>query len=84
MRARITHVNTQAILLYLKKRESQSLFALSGVSSTCTFICASKIVNYSREPQRRVDLTFGADYTCRPEQVKAALHNAVSLVSGIL
>ena len=31
-----------------------------------------------------MDLTFGADYTCRPEQVKAALHNAVSLVSGIL
>ena len=47
-------------------------------------LSASKIVNYSREPQRRVDLTFGADYTCRPEQVKAALHNAVSLVSGIL
>lgn len=41
-------------------------------------LSASKIVNYSREPQRRVDLTFGADYTCRPEQVKAALHNAVS------
>ena len=47
-------------------------------------LSASKIVNYNREPQRRVDLTFGADYTCRPEQVKAALHNAVSLVSGIL
>ena len=43
-------------------------------------LSASKIVNYNREPQRRVDLTFGADYTCRPEQVKAALHNAVSLV----
>ena len=42
-------------------------------------LSASKIVNYNREPQRRVDLTFGADYTCRPEQVKAALHNAVSL-----
>ena len=36
-------------------------------------LSASKIVNYNREPQRRVDLTFGADYTCRPEQVKAAL-----------
>ena len=47
-------------------------------------LSASKIVNYNREPQRRVDLTFGADYTCRPEQVKAALHNAVSLVPGIL
>ena len=47
-------------------------------------LSASKIVNYNREPQRRVDLTFGADYTCRPEQVKAALHNAVSLVAGIL
>ena len=47
-------------------------------------LSASKIINYNREPQRRVDLTFGADYTCRPEQVKAALHNAVSLVPGIL
>ena len=47
-------------------------------------LSASKIVNYNRESQRRVDLTFGADYTCRPEQVKAALHNAVSLVPGIL
>lgn len=47
-------------------------------------LSASKIVNYNREPQRRVDLTFGADYTCRPEQVKAALHNAISLVPGIL
>lgn len=47
-------------------------------------LSASKIVNYNRESQRRVDLTFGADYTCRPEQVKAALHNAVSLVSSIL
>ena len=47
-------------------------------------LSASKIVNYNREPQRRVDLTFGADYTCRPEQVKAALHNAVSLVPCIL
>ena len=36
-------------------------------------LSASKIINYNREPQRRVDLTFGADYTCRPEQVKAAL-----------
>ena len=47
-------------------------------------LSASKIVNYNRESQRRVDLTFGADYTCRPEQVKAALHNALSLVPGIL
>lgn len=47
-------------------------------------LSSSKIVNWSREPQRRVDLTFGADYTCRPEQVKAALNNAVSLVSGVL
>ena len=40
-------------------------------------LSASKIVNYNREPQRRVDLTFGADYTCRPEQVKAALDNGL-------
>ena len=49
-------------------------------------LSASKIVNYSDGvlAQRRVDLTFGADYTCRPEQVKAALRNAVSLVPDIL
>ena len=47
-------------------------------------LSASKVVNYSREPNRRVDLTFGADYACPIEDVKAALRTAVSRVEGIL
>lgn len=47
-------------------------------------LSASKVVNYSKEPQRRVDLTFGADYSCPIEDVKAALHTAVSRVDGVL
>ena len=47
-------------------------------------LSASKVVNYSREPNRRVDLTFGADYACPIEDVKAALRTAVARVEGIL
>ncbi len=47
-------------------------------------LSASKVVNYSREPNRRVDLTFGADYACPIEDVKAALRIAVSRVEGVL
>ena len=47
-------------------------------------LSASKVVNYSREPNRRVDLTFGADYACPIEDVKAALRTAVSRVEGVL
>lgn len=47
-------------------------------------LSASKIINYSREPERRVDLTFGADYACPVEDVKAALRRAVERVDGVL
>ena len=47
MRARITRVNTQAILLYLKKRESQSFFALSGVSVESIIKCRRNRYGFS-------------------------------------
>ena len=47
-------------------------------------LSASKVINYSKEPNRRVDLTFGADYACPIEDVKAALRTAVSRVDGVL
>ena len=47
-------------------------------------LSASKVINYSKEQNRRVDLTFGADYACPIEDVKAALRTAVSRVDGVL
>lgn len=47
-------------------------------------LSASKITNYSKEPFRRVELTFGADYGCAVADVKAALLDAVAQVDGVL
>ena len=36
-------------------------------------VTSSKVTNYTHEPMRRVDITFGADYGCGIEDVKAAV-----------
>jgi small conductance mechanosensitive channel len=41
-------------------------------------VTASKILNYSHEPLRRVDLQFDTSYEAGTEQVKAALYDAIS------
>ena len=47
-------------------------------------LSASKIVNYTREKNRRVDLVFGAGYEFPVETVKAALSAAMARVPGVL
>ncbi len=41
-------------------------------------VSASKIVNYTQERERRIDLVFTADYACPREEVKRALKEAIS------
>ena len=36
-------------------------------------VTSSKVINFTHEPMRRVDITFGADYGCPVEDVKAAV-----------
>ena len=36
-------------------------------------VTSSKVTNFTHEPLRRVDITFGADYGCGVEDVKAAV-----------
>lgn len=47
-------------------------------------ITTSKILNYSREPQRRLDMTFPASYDSPAKSVKAALLEAVEAEGRIL
>ncbi len=47
-------------------------------------VTSSSINNYSREPQRRVDMTFSASYDEPTEKVKAAILDAVQQDSRIL
>ena len=47
-------------------------------------LSAAKIINYTKEPNRRVDLTFTASYDCDVETVKAALAEAVGTVPQVL
>lgn len=47
-------------------------------------IAAAKIVNYSAEPNRRIDLEFGASYDSPVPQVKAALLAAAGRMKQIL
>lgn len=46
-------------------------------------VTSAAIVNYSREPMRRVDWTFTASYDCSTEAVKAAIMEAISEDSHI-
>lgn len=45
---------------------------------------SKKIINYSREPFRRVDLLFGASYDNKIDDVKAALQEAINNVADCL
>ncbi len=36
-------------------------------------ISASRLTNYTAEPRRRVDLSFGLEYGCDADEVRAAL-----------
>lgn len=47
-------------------------------------ITATKIINYSSEPLRRVDLTFSASYKAPTELVKKALYEAMAADERIL
>lgn len=46
-------------------------------------VTSAAIVNYSREPMRRVDWTFTASYDCSTESVKAAIMEAIAEDSRI-
>ncbi len=47
-------------------------------------LTAAAVKNYSREPNRRVDLTFSASYDARTEAVKEAVREAIGMDSRIL
>ncbi len=47
-------------------------------------VTAAKIINYSEEPLRRVDLTFSAAYDCPTASVKNALFAAAKAMPGVL
>ena len=47
-------------------------------------LSASKIINYTREPNRRVDLVFGAGYDYPTETVLGALREMVKTIPGAL
>lgn len=55
-----------------------------GVSVPNSDLSASKIVNYTRETNRRVDLIIGASYDCPVEDVKRALYDAVARTDKVL
>ena len=47
-------------------------------------LTAAAVKNYSREPNRRVDLTFSASYDASTEAVKEAVREAIGMDSRIL
>jgi len=47
-------------------------------------VAAGKLVNYSTNTTRRIDLVFTASYDCPVEEVKAALLEAVNMTEGVL
>ena len=47
-------------------------------------LSAAKIVNFTREPNRRVDLVVGASYDCGTEDVKKALYDAIARTDKVL
>lgn len=47
-------------------------------------ITGSKIINYSAEPMRRVDLSVGTSYDCPTQTVRSAILEAVSQTDKIL
>ena len=47
-------------------------------------LSAGQIVNFTREPNRRVDLVVGASYDCDTEEVKKALYEAIARTDKVL
>ena len=47
-------------------------------------VAAAKLVNYSANDKRRIDLTFTASYDCAVQKVKEALRAAAEQTAGIL
>lgn len=47
-------------------------------------LSSTRIINYTREPNRRVDLIFGAGYDYPTETVLEALRNMVKTIPGVL
>ena len=47
-------------------------------------LSAGQIVNFTREPNRRVDLVVGASYDCDTEDVKKALYEAIARTDKVL
>ena len=47
-------------------------------------LSAAKIVNFTREDNRRVDLVVGASYDCDTEDVKKALYDAIARTDKVL
>ncbi len=47
-------------------------------------LSAGQIVNFTREPNRRVDLVVGASYDCDTEDVKKALYDAIARTDKVL
>ena len=47
-------------------------------------LSAGQIVNFTREPNRRVDLVGGASYDCDTEEVKKALYEAIARTDKVL
>ena len=47
-------------------------------------LSAAKIVNFTREDNRRVDLVIGASYDCDTEDVKKALYEAIARTDKVL
>ncbi len=55
-----------------------------AVSVPNSDLSAAKIVNFTREDNRRVDLIVGASYECDTEDVKKALYDAIARTDKVL
>ena len=71
----------KAVGLFYTQLDTLDNIAVSIPNSDVT---AASVVNYSREPLRRVDRTFTTSYECPTEDVKAAIMSAVAKDERIL
>ena len=47
-------------------------------------VCSSRVTDYTREPERRVELGFDVGYDCAAEEVRAALEAAGFRTTGVV
>ncbi len=71
----------KAVGLFYTQLDTLDNIAISIPNSDVT---AGSVVNYSREPLRRVDRTFCTSYECGTEDVKAAIMDAIARDQRIL